>query len=105
MELKLHIKINIQEQSTVRRSHSGKIAFLSYNSRVNQTSLKRLKSTPNLIFFTYISKNRLDLSKEVLWFHFGQEGSKLQDLKVCAGQGSNPDRPKTKFTVAKSRKT
>ena len=64
-----------------------------------------LKSTQNLIFITYIIKNMLDLSKEVSWVHFGQEGSKLQDLKVGACRESNPDRPKTKFTVVKSRKT
>ena len=63
------------------------------------------KSTPNLIFFTYISENMLNLSKEVLQVHFGQEGSKLQDLKVGVRRESNPARPKTRFTIVKSLKT
>ena len=68
-------------------------------------SLKWPKSTPNLIFFTYISKNILDLSKEVLQAHFGQEGSKLQDLKVGARRGSNPDRSESSDSVHKLKKT
>ena len=60
-----------------------------------------LKSTQNLIFITYIIKNMLDLSKEVSWVHFGQEGSKLQDLKVGARRGSNPDRSKSSDSLYK----
>ena len=61
---------NIAPFHTVRHSHSGTIAVL-----VNQTSLMWPKNTPNLIFFTYVSKNILDLSKKSV--NFGHEDSKL----------------------------
>ena len=79
--------LNIQDLSTtvtfgvthtVRRSHSGTIDVLCYNSRVNQTSFMWPKSTPNLIFFTYTSK--------VLYLIVDQGAAKLQTLKVCSDQ-------------------
>ena len=51
------------------------------------------------------NKYRSDLSKKIVFDPIGQRASKIEALKVSSDRESNPDRPKTKFTIVKSRKT
>ena len=56
------------------------------------------------MFSIYPNKYRSDLSKKLVFDPAGQRASKLEALKVSSDRESNPDRPKTKFTIVKSQK-
>ena len=62
----------------------GAIAQLCYGLEVFWVIKKCLKGVSKHFFCIYPNRYGLDLSKEVLYVHFGQEGSKLQILKVGA---------------------
>ena len=50
-------------------------------------------------FLTYPNKYRSDLSKKIVFDPIGQRASKIEALKVSSDRESNPDRPKTTFSL------
>ena len=58
-----------------------------------------LKSAAKPIFFTYPNKYRSDLSKKLVFEPADQGASKLEALKVSSDGESNPDCPKTTFSL------
>ena len=45
------------------------------------------------------NKYRSDLSKKIVFDPIGQRASKIEALKVSSDRESNPDRPKTTFSL------
>ena len=60
-----------------------------------------LKSAAKCLVPLYPNKNRLDLSKKLVFDPAGPRASKLWALKVCPGRGSNPGRSESSDSLNK----